>query len=70
MQEKYEKAIPYLDKAISVYPEEAQAGQLRGVVEKKLGNKEAALAHFHACAQRAPHNPYIAMRAAILKTMC
>ena len=69
MQEKYKESIPYLDKAIGVYPGEAQAGQLRAVVETKLGNKTAALEYFHACAERAPHNPYIAMRAAILETM-
>ncbi len=69
MQEKFKESIPYLDKAIAVYPEEAQAGQLRAVVESKLGNKTAALEYFYACARRAPHNPYIAMRAAILKTM-
>jgi tetratricopeptide (TPR) repeat protein len=50
MQEKFKESIPYLDKAIDVYPQEAQAGQLRGVVESKLGNKQAALEYFHACA--------------------
>jgi len=69
MQEKFEQAIPYLDKAIAAYPKEAQAQELRGVVASKLDDKQAALEFFHACAKRAPHNPYIAMRAAILETM-
>ena len=69
MQEQYRASIPYLDLAIDVYPEEAQAGQLRAVVEAKLSNKTAALEYLHACAQRAPHNPYIAMRATILNEL-
>ena len=42
MQENYRGSIPYLDLAMKVYPDEAQAPHLRGVVEKKLGNKTAA----------------------------
>ncbi len=67
MQEKFEESIPYLDKAIDVYPEEAQAGQLRGVVESKLGNKQAALDHLYACAKAAPHNRNTARCIAILE---
>jgi tetratricopeptide (TPR) repeat protein len=70
LQEKYRESIPYLDRAITVYPEEAQARQLRGVVDAKLGKKQAALDHFYACAAVAPHNRNTAQCIAILEATC
>jgi len=67
MQEKFKESIPYLDKAIDVYPGEAQAQQLRGVVESKLGNKQAALDHLYACTRAAPNNRNTARCIAILE---
>jgi Flp pilus assembly protein TadD len=69
MQEKFKESIPYLDKAIEVYPEEPQAGELRGVVASKLGNKQSAIDFFYACAKRAPHNPMTAGRIAVFEMM-
>jgi hypothetical protein len=37
------------------------------VVEAKLGNKQAALDHLHACAKAAPHNHNTARCIAILE---
>lgn len=70
LQEKYRESIPYLDRAITVYPEEAQARQLRGVVDAKLGKKQAALDHLYACAAVAPHNRNTAQCIKILEASC
>ncbi|MCH8498585.1 MAG: M48 family metalloprotease [Marinobacter sp.] len=56
MQEDLQAAIPYLDRAIAVYPEEAQAQQLRGAIETKLGHWEEALEHFSRYARINPDN--------------
>ncbi len=70
LQKKYRESIPYLDQAVTVYPEEAQARQLRGVVDAKLGKKQAALDHLYACAKVAPHNRNTARCIAILEASC
>ena len=70
LQEKYRESIPYLDRAISVYPEEPQARQLRGVVDAKLGKRQAALDHLYACARVAPHNRNTAQCIKILEASC
>ena len=70
LQQKYRESIPYLDRAITVYPEEAQARQLRGVVDAKLGKKQAALDHLYACARIAPHNRNTAQCIQILEASC
>lgn len=70
LQGKYRESIPYLNRAITVYPEKAQARQLRGVVDAKLGKKQAALDHLYACARVAPHNRTTAECIAILQASC
>lgn len=70
IQDNYKEAIPYLDRAIAAYPGEPQAKQLRGVVDAKLGDKQAALDHFYACAAQAPHNRNTTRCIAILEASC
>ena len=70
MQENYRGSIPYLDRAIAAYPGEPQAKQLRGVVDAKLGKKQAALDHLYACARVAPHNRNTARCISILEASC
>jgi predicted Zn-dependent protease len=69
IQDQLKESLPYLDRAIRAYPGEEQAPQLKGVVEKKLGDKKAALESFYLAARCAPHNPMIAARIAVLETM-
>lgn len=57
VQERFADARPFLDKAIKVYPEEAQAQHLRGVVDLKLGDASSALEHFMAYENQLPGNP-------------
>ncbi|MBM4309763.1 MAG: peptidase M48 Ste24p [Deltaproteobacteria bacterium] len=70
IQENDRGAIPYLDRAIAAYPGEPQAKQLRGVVDARLGNKQAALQHFHECAARAPDSRITDRCIAILEAVC
>ena len=57
IQEKNTQARPYLDRAIAVYPEEAQAHHLAGVASLHAGQPGAALERFQSYDQLLPGNP-------------
>lgn len=57
IQERFADAQPFLDRAIDVYPEEAQARHLRGIVDVKKGNAAAAMKQFEVCDKLLPGNP-------------
>jgi len=57
-QGKYAEAKPYAEKARAVYPAEAQAMQLDGVVQMKAGRYEAAYLDFSEYEKTLPGNPY------------
>jgi len=58
VQEKYDKALPYAAKAKEVYPGEAQALQLNGLLLVKSEKYEAAFSNFDAYEKSLPGNPY------------
>lgn len=58
VQEKYDKAMPYTQKATDVYPGEAQALQLNGLLLVKSEKYEAAFANFDSYEKTLPGNPY------------
>ncbi|EGB15815.1 peptidase M48 Ste24p [Pseudodesulfovibrio mercurii] len=57
-QEKYDKALPYAEHAREVYPGEAQAGQVAGVLQLKAKEYDKAYASFEAYDKALPGNPY------------
>jgi len=59
-QEKYAKALPYAQRARDVYPAEAQASQINGLLLVKSGKYEAALSNFNAYEKALPGNPFTA----------
>ena len=59
-QEKYDKALPYAQKAREVYPTEAQANQISGLLLVKSEKYEAAFDSFSAYEKALPGNPYTA----------
>jgi len=56
-QEKFTQADRLLEKAKSVYPQEAQAVHLSGVTKLKLGKNESAFNEFRRYEQKMPGNP-------------
>ncbi|MFC3093969.1 peptidase M48 Ste24p [Alteromonas sediminis] len=56
-QEKLAQAERLLEKAKSVYPQEAQAVHLSGVTKLKLGKNESAFNEFRRYEERMPGNP-------------
>lgn len=57
MQEQYAKARPYLQQAIEVYPQEAQAQHLDGVVALQQKQPDVALNRFQTYQRLLPGNP-------------
>ncbi len=58
VQEKYAKALPYATKANDIYPTEAQALQLSGLLLVKSEKYEAAFESFDAYEKQLPGNPF------------
>jgi len=59
-QEQYSKALPYAEQAQAVYPTEAQASQISGLLLVKSEKYEAAFNSFSAYEKALPGNPYTA----------
>lgn len=57
-QEKYSAAMPYAEHAREVYPGEAQASQVAGVLQLKAKQYDKAYASFEAYDKALPGNPY------------
>ena len=57
MQEQYSKAQPYLQQATEVYPQEAQAQHLHGVVALQQKQPDVALQRFQTYQRLLPGNP-------------
>ena len=57
IQERMKEAQPFLDKAMAVYPQEAQAQHLGGVAALHQGKAELALARFQRYEHLLPGNP-------------
>lgn len=57
VQDKHNQAKPFLDRAIEVYPQEAQAQHLAGVVALEQGQAQTALTRFQTYEQLLPGNP-------------
>jgi beta-barrel assembly-enhancing protease len=70
IQEDFKGSIPYLDRAMEAYPGEQQAIQLRGVVDAKLGKKQAALQRLHECLARSPNSFTTGRCIAIIEGAC
>ncbi|QGY39862.1 M48 family metalloprotease [Pseudodesulfovibrio cashew] len=58
VQGKYDEAQPYVARAKDVYPSEAQAMQLSGLLMVKSKHYEAAFENFDAYEKTLPGNPY------------
>ncbi|MGE4421845.1 MAG: M48 family metalloprotease [Pseudodesulfovibrio sp.] len=58
-QEKYNAALPYAEHARDVYPSEAQASQVAGVLQLKAKQYDKAYASLEAYDKALPGNPYV-----------
>lgn len=57
VQDKHNQAKPFLDRAIAVYPQEAQAQHLAGIVALEQGQAQTALSRFQQYDNLLPGNP-------------